>query len=567
MSSRSSVLPDSARKGSTLPRLFTPPLAAHSEELEVGGERCGCGCSLTPQTSWGFECIAFLTRILGWSLIPWQRWLYIHALEKNATGTGLRYKTIIVLIARQNGKTQWLKGIGLWKLYLDGAKQVLISAQNLEMAETTLAEAVADVRACKLTRREYRGFNQTNGKFKLRLKSINEVRREQGIRPEPGDDGPRSWRAAVATRKGGRSLSADLAILDELREHQTWKAWDAITPTTLARPRSLVIGASNAGDATSVVLASLRNGALKRIRGKETESTRTGLFEWSAPEGCDPLNEEFWPLANPSLGYMFEIEDLRAYLEAKEDDLAGWQTEYLCQWVLSLTPSVFPEADWAAGVHDTVEPAAGSPVWASVDLNSDRSRAYIGVAAKADRGAETEPGDVFAEVVAALHGSEEVLRWFSDPEHPDRLTQFAGVVVQARGAPASGLIEELRKVGGRWLDEAGQPCEPDAPGAEQEDGPLNVVELGGPDLPKSYGDAHDLMTEHRLWHRPAPLLDAAAAGAQGRWLGDAWVVDRKGSTVDVSPIISVVQASWGLANGVEQVERVSAYESGGLTVV
>lgn len=555
MSSQSSAL--LARpKGSTTPRLSTPPLACHSEPLDVGGERCGCGCSLTPQTSWGFECVQFLTLILGWSLIPWQRWLYIHALEKNEAGTGLRFKTIIILIARQNGKTQWLKGIGLWKLFLDGAKQVLISAQNLEIAETTLAEAVADVKACRLTRKEYRGFSQTNGKFKLRLAPTKDAPEE-----------PRAWRAAVAGVKGGRSLSIDLAIMDELRLQQTWKAWDAIAPTTLARPRSLVVGASNAGDATSTVLASLRNGAIKKIAARSTESTRTGFFEWSAPEGVDPFAEEFWPAANPSLGHMFEIEDLRAYLEAKEDDLAGWQTEYLCQWVLSLTPSVFPEADWLAGLDGEVKRAEGSPVWCSVDLNEDRSKAYIGVAASADRGESTRPDDIFAEVIAALRGPAEVIRWFEDPEHPDRLTRFAGIVVQKSGAPASGMIEALRKAGGEWIDPVTeQPCNPTAPGAVQLDGPLNVVELGGPDLTKAYGDCHDMITDRRFWHRPAPALDAAAAGAQGKWLGDAWAVDRKRSPVDVSPIISVVQASWGLAKAVEP-ERTSAYENGGLTVV
>ena len=163
------------RTGQTEPRLFTPPLR-----------------ELTPDTSWGFECISFLENVLRWTLLPWQKWLYIHALEKDSEGVDFRYQTIVLLIARQNGKTQWLKGLGLWKLYMDGAKQVLISAQNLEMAETTLSEVVADVRSNKLLRQEFRRFSQTNGKYKMVLK------------PEPGDpfDEPREWRAAVSSRKG-----------------------------------------------------------------------------------------------------------------------------------------------------------------------------------------------------------------------------------------------------------------------------------------------------------------------------------------------------------------------------
>jgi len=214
-----------------------------------------------------------------------------------------------------------------------------------------------------------------------------------------------------------------------------------------------------------------------------------------------------------------------------------------------------------------VNRAADSPVWASVDVNEDRTKAYVSVAAWADRGEETQPGDVWCDVIAGLRGASSVVPWFEHPDHPERLTRFAGVVVQQRGAPASGLIDALRKAGGKWIDPAtGEEVEKGTPGAQQLDGPLNVVELGGSDLTKAYGDTHDLMTDHRLWHRHSPALDAAVIGAQGRWLGDAWAVDRKASTVDVSPIIGVVQASWGLARATEP-ELVSAYENGGLTVV
>ena len=206
MSSPSSALAAPPRKGSTEPRLFTPPLR-----------------ELTPDTSWGFECIDFLEKVLGWELLPWQKWLYVHALEKSAGAedlppdrahtAGYRYSTIVTLVSRQNGKTEWLKGLGLWRLYVDGAKQVLISAQNLEFAENTLTQAVDAVKNNQLLNSEFEKFSQTNGKFRLVL------------------SGGREWRAAVSTRRGGRSLSVDLALLDELREHQHWEAWNAIVPT------------------------------------------------------------------------------------------------------------------------------------------------------------------------------------------------------------------------------------------------------------------------------------------------------------------------------------------------
>lgn len=497
MSSPSSALAAPARKGSTEPRLFTPPLR-----------------ELTPDTSWGFECIDFLEKVLGWELLPWQKWLYVHALEKapgaedlppdRAHTAGYRYSTIVTLVSRQNGKTEWLKGLGLWRLYVDGAKQVLISAQNLEFAENTLTQAVDAVKSNQLLNSEFEKFSQTNGKFRLVL------------------SGGREWRAAVSTRRGGRSLSVDLALLDELREHQHWEAWNAIVPTTTARPRSLVVCTSNAGDATSVVLRSLRDGAIQKIVTKQTADTKTGLFEWSAPDDVDPLDQQYWPMANPAMGYLFEADSMVGRAEAMFDNMAGFKTEHLCQWVDALDPGIIPAEHWAATTDPDSKRAPEMPVWASVDVNFARTKGYVAMAAR------REDGKLHVEVIAAERGTEWIVPWLTE-----RKDRFAGVVVQARGAPASGLIEALKEAG------------------------IEVLELGGADLTKAYGYLFDMICEHKMMHRPSPVLDAAAEAAKAKIIGDSWVIDRKNSTVDASPLVACVQAAWG-----EQVhDQISVYAS------
>ena len=834
MNSPSSALAVAAR-GSTEARLFTPPLR-----------------ELTPDTSWGFECIDFIENVLGWELLPYQKWLYIHALEKSLDGKGFRFQTLVILISRQNGKTLWLKGLGLWRLYVDGAKQVLISAQNLEFAETTLSEAVDEVKNNRLLKAEFEKFSQTNGKYKLCLA------------------GGREWRAAVSTRKGGRSLSVDLALLDELREHQNWLAWNAIVPTTTARPRSLVVAASNAGDATSVVLRSLRDGCINRIVTGATRETRTGLFEWSAPDEADPLDQKFWALANPAMGYLFEPETLSGRAEAMFDNMAGFKTEHLaldiatpiltprgwttmadikvgdevyhpdghpivvtgttdvfserpcyevettdgrrliadedhrwmvndrrsnrgwetvttgelvrrgternktggrfayrlprqqaiiskpvdlpidpyvlgawlgdgtagkseitcidsesdelirhlgvnitssrrignarriqfritpgksrdgfparcrdlgiwtskripdiyliagaeqrlallqglcdtdgsidtngrvrycstnkemaeqvlylarslgwratlregeskyggkvfgaayyvswthdanepspfrlqrkrdrintrpsragerttvsirsitpvtsrptrcimvdspdslwlagrdlvptanCQWVDALEAGIIPAEDWIATTDPGSKRAEGSTVWASVDINFGRTKGYIAIAAKRD------DDKMHVEVVAAERGTEWIVPWFEE-----RKDRFAGVVIQARGAPASVLIDPLREAG------------------------IEVLELGGSELTKCYGYSFDLITERKLFHRPSPVLDAAAESAKARIIGDSWVIDRKNSPIDASPLVACFQAVWG-----EQIhDQISVYASQDVLIV
>lgn len=506
MSSPSSGHIARARKGHTKPRLFTGPLPAN---CDPNAERvCGCGCGLHPGSSWGFECVDFLTKVCRWTLLPWQIWLYIHALEKDEDRHGYRFGTILLLIARQNGKTQWLKGLGLWRMYLDGAKHVLVSAQKLEFAETTLAEAVADVQLTPLLRREFRKFSQTNGKFKLVLKPLkNDPMQEERI-----------WRAAVSDPGGGRSLSIDLAMLDELRQHKNWGAFNSIAPTLTAVDRSFMVCASNAGEASSVVLNSIRDRAVARIITNDTDDSATFLAEWSLPEDADFLDPEMWPMANPALGFLrgFTESKLRARLEDLQDDIAGWRTEHCCQRVASLDPGIIPASAWTATTDELSTPAAGSPIWISLDVNFQRSRGYIGIWAKRD------DGDGHMEVVKADRGVDWIVPWFVKRKAQFDSSAWHPVVIQARGAPASDFIQLLR------------------------DKDIPVYPLQGSELLRAYGHTYDLLVDSGIaWHRPSPVLDEAAGAAQARRMGDAWVIDRRNSPTDASPLVACIQAAAG----------------------
>lgn len=527
-----------AAKGHTKARVYTPPLPENCDTTRE--DACSCGCGLNPDTSWGFDCIDFLEKIMRWSLIPYQKWLYIHALERYPGSEDFRFRTIIILIARQNGKTQWLKGLGLWKLFVDGAHEVLITAQNLDLAEKCLAEAVADVRNCRLTDAEYRKYSTTNGKHRLVLW------------PLKGSKQPRHWGTTPSTSNGGRSLSVDLAMLDELRQHHTWDAWDAITPTTKARPRSLNVGASNAGSAKSIVLRSFRDRASAKIQAGDTTNTQIALFEWSVPEGVDYREPEYWPQANPAIGYLPSqtIRDLLGVMEELEDNIAGFKTEYLCMWVDSLAPGVIPAASWRDTTDKESARKPGAPVYASLDVNYELTQAYVGICTERDDGKRHN------EVIAAERGTDWIEAWFRDPKRlvedpagpmepmePDGKRyrcRFDAVVIQAKGAPASQFIEQLRKAG------------------------VPIMELGGTELTKAYADYYRKITGGRIMHRPSPTLDAAAQSAQAKNLGDEWVMDRKKS--DCSAVVACVQATWAESAPREPVYA-SAYENASLVVL
>jgi hypothetical protein len=511
--------------GSTLPRLFTPPLASNcrgpepdhtlkvTDPLFDVPQECVCGCGLNPQTSWGFSCIYFLETFWGWTLLPWQKFLYWHALEKRLDGTGFRFKTLVVLVGRQQGKTRWIKGLGLWRLFMNeyglpgphcpAARLAVIAAQNLDYAETMLAEVVDEVRDHRLFGRELINHRVVNGGHRAILTNR------------------RIWRAATASTRGARSLSVDLAMMDELRTHTTWDAYNAIAPTTTARPYSQVVCTSNAGEKRSLVLRSLREAAHQRIVTKNTESTQVGMWEWSVPMDVDPRDPSYWHLSLPAMGHLndFTLDTVMGYFESMQyKNMPGFQTEYLCQWVDALEPGIIPAEFWQQGMDGKSRRLEGADVYAALDVSYDRSRAYVAVCSK------REDGYLHIEIVQAARGTDWVVPWLKE-----RKAKFKGVAVQKTGAPASGLIPDLQSAG------------------------VPVVEWGpGAALSSGCGLFYDKIVQGEVYHRPSLVLDRAAASTLARRVGDAWIFDRRNSPVDASPLVACAAAVWLSDNCPEQ---------------
>ena len=101
--------------GFTTPRVYAKPLA------DGPPGPCGSGCALTPETSRGFEVVAFAESVLLVRLYPWQRWLFIHLLEVLPSGL-LRFRKALVIVARQQGKTLVAAILAAFFLYVDSAR-------------------------------------------------------------------------------------------------------------------------------------------------------------------------------------------------------------------------------------------------------------------------------------------------------------------------------------------------------------------------------------------------------------------------------------------------------------
>lgn len=481
--------------GREQPRLFTPPLR-----------------ELTEETSLGFECIRFAENVLGLELLPWQRWFLIHALEIKLDGN-FRFRTVVLLVGRQSGKTTISQVLTLWRMCVDGARTVLATAQNLDVANRTVAEVQQIVEATPELASMFEKDGRAGGKFWFQVKI-----------PTEHSEQVCEMRAVTADRKGARSMTADLVFADELREHQSWEGWNAIEATISTRSRGMILATSNAGDSKSVVLKALREQGLAAIREKD-DGTITGLFEWSAPEGCALDDMDGWAQALPGLGVTSIIDDVRA-AASRPGNENGFRTERLCQWVEQIEIGPFGETGWRDAHDPDSRIAEGSPVTLAVDISYDRQYGCLAVAG------HREDGGVHVEVLTHRAGTE----WIVDlvAEKIDQIGAES-VVLQGRGAPASALrpLFEARGI-------AVTPCE-------------------GPGLSAAPGMFYDAVLARRLWHHTEnTVLDVAAEQAAINPAGDTWLWDRRKSPVDVSPLCAVTFAAWALAQQ-PKTKPVSAY--------
>lgn len=509
------------RKGSTEPRIFTPPLRP-----------------LTPETSLGFAAIEFAEDICQVTLYPWQKWLLQHALELHPDG-GFRFRTIVVLVARQQGKSMLSVILSLFFMYVLGRELVIGTAQDLDVAEEIWQEAVDLVEETPDLDALKERVVKVNGKKALELST-----------------GER-YKVKAANRRAGRGLSGELILLDELREHQSFDAWGAITKTTIARPDAQVWALSNAGDATSIVLRYLRQKAHaaigdpdginsggeaavdEEVIDDETDESTLGIFEWSAPPGTDVRDRDGWAMANPALGHGFVTERTLASAVATDPEWV-FRTECLCQWSDGTLEGPFPPNSWELGRWDATTPAEEVPqivgkVRACIDMSQDRIKTYIAFAGT------TKDGRPQVEVVAERAGSDWVADWLRV-----RVDDIEAITGQTRGAPVSSLMEDLEM-------ELGDV--------------IRFQDWAGADLPQGTGKFYDLVRENGLNHNPWPSLDLAAATAVPKLTdGGAFMWDRKRSPTDVAPLQAATGAIWLLTRPAEEV-AVSAYEARGVLTI
>lgn len=263
---------------------------------------------------------------LNLTLQPWQRTAarYITALSKKPARRPRKdepdekwlYPEIAIVVARQNGKTTLL--LPRIKMGLVRGEAILHTAQNRILPRETFRR-IASAILMDPELGPDAVVRKANGQEEIRL--LNGGR----------------YKLVAPTADSARGESADLVLIDEVREQRDQDLMDAMLPTITAKANAQIIYCSNAGDEDSVVLNELKR------RGEEADPNLAYL-EWSADPTRSLDDEDGWAEANPMLGYGLDIDVLRRFRTTRP--AASFETEHLCRWVQTMLPGFLPAELW-----------------------------------------------------------------------------------------------------------------------------------------------------------------------------------------------------------------------------
>lgn len=432
----------------------------------------------------------------------------IHAGELLPDGRP-RFRKVLVIVARQNGKTHVLVVLSLYWLFVAQVALVLGTSTNLDYARESWEKAVELVEAIEELDEDVpkSGVRRANGEQTLTI-----------LRTVKGKRRRCRYKIAASNRKGGRSLTVHRLILDELREHDSWEAWNASYNAMNAVPDAQAFGITNKGDARAVVLNSLRNEAIEvdEVTGAETlradADPELGWFEWSAPQGSQPDDPHALAQANPNLGRRVALRSLlydgRRVKREGGEALAKFLTEILCMDVPNLNPALSREG-WEAGKDPKSLDGLRGRLALVLDVSLDEKHATLVAAAVLPDGrVRVEPVKAWAGRKAMQELRAE-LRPLVRRIKPRRFGWFPS-------GPAAAIGVEL-VVGAEQGD--GEPWPP--PGVE--------VDEIRKDLPAVCMGFASLVKDGAVLHSDDPLMNAQVDGAEKLARGDGWVFTRRGA--------------------------------------
>lgn len=448
-----------------------------------------------------------LAHMAGLHLDPWQQFVLIQSMGERQDG---RWAALEVALEapRQNGKNGVTEARQLAGLYLLDEPLLIHSAHEFKTAEEALNRMELLIGDCpqlhKRLKPGNRGIKRSHGQEGIYLKSGQRLL------------------YMTRTKGAGRGLSCPCLFLDEaMHLPETVMAALFFTLSAMRNPQLWYTGSAVDQETMphGVVFARLRERAL---RGDDPS---LAYFGFSAPfDSPDAIpagaldDPEMWAMANPALGQRIREDHIAK--ERRSMGARNFAVERLGVGDWPATDgsalSKITAAAWIA--CEDAASTADDPLVVVFDVTPSRSAATVGCAGwRSD-------GNAHIEIIRADHGTG----WVADTLARVVAGQAVSEVLYDERGPAASLLTEVEAA----FTKAGLSVEMRAVNAREH--------------AEACGMLFDAVEQKSVRHLGTTELQHAISGAATRPLGDAWAWARKTSSVDISPLVVVTLAHWGL---------------------
>ena len=475
--------------------IFTDPLA----EL-VGRREARIQC--IPEQSGDLELAKRAISLCadsGLELDEWQQDWLSWSLDQRPDGQWSA-REVGASVGRQNGKDGTLEARELAGLFLVPNDRLIIhSAHQFDTSLEHFRRLIALIENNESLHRQIkpRGVSWSHGSEGIELRNGKRIR----------------FRTRGKGGGGGRGFSGDLLILNEAMILPE-AAFGNLLPTLSAMPNPQIWYTGSAVDqeihADGVVFARVRE------RGVEGSDKSLLWLEWSV-DGDDPdqipeevLDDpEAWAQANPALGIRISPEFVQMERRALASRTFAVERLGVGDWPPTGPTSVLDMAAWA-GLVDA-QSQANDPLVFSIDVSPDRAWGSFGVAGRRD------DGNVHLEVADREKGTDWIVK--------------RAVALNAKWSPSAWILDERGPAGSLVPALKAQGIEP--------------MVVTAQDMAQACGMFEDAVMAQTVRHIGQPMLASAIKGAAKRALGDAFAWSRRGSGVDISPLVAVTLAYFG----------------------
>ena len=291
------------------------------------------------------------------TLMPWQCFVECNLYGWVSKENGLRrFREGLIVVGTGNGKSTMLAGNATYGACKDGERgaDIYLLANSKEQAGIVFNECYSQIKASRFLAPRFRtlrdGVYYDAMSASIRHRS-SDSRRLDGLNPH-------------------------MAIFDEIHEYRDFKLINIIKRKIVKRTQPLVIYITTMGNVIDGPLAYFYDLFTDAMSGKLVEDVADRIFAFIAEldEHDDPEDDRTWIKANPSLGVLLKIEDLRETWE-RDKHIPAQRADFLCKQLnitVNTDDMAFVQPEVLGRNDDTMEEEAllGRRCYGGFDLSS-----------------------------------------------------------------------------------------------------------------------------------------------------------------------------------------------------